>query len=129
MSLCCRCPGHTPVTGNRWDVGAVARVCKRHGVRYPRRCARILWISLGRDVRPPKRTRLLLGFAHLLGMRPNYVADIQFFRHRHGLLKGIPRLCVALCMAGAQKVTPPEKPRAARKEGSGCERGSGAAAG
>ena len=40
MSLCCRRPGDTAVTGNGWDVGVVARVCKRHGIRYPRRGAK-----------------------------------------------------------------------------------------
>ena len=94
MSLCCRRPGHTPVTSNGWDVGAIARVCKRHGVRYPWRGQNPVDIPGDRRL-SPKRTRLLLGFAHLLGMRPNYVAAIQFFRQRHGMLKCIPRLCVA----------------------------------
>jgi hypothetical protein len=79
MSLCCRRPGHTPVTGNGWYVGAVARVCKRHGVRYPRRGARILWISLGTDVRPDRERGCFWALPTLLGARPNYVAAINFF--------------------------------------------------
>ena len=43
------------------------------------------------------RTRRFLGFAHLLGTRPNYVACVQFFRNRHGMVIEAGQGCVGLC--------------------------------
>ena len=78
------------------------------GIRYPRRGAKSCGYPRGQTLVPEENAAAseLLSFAHLLRHRPNYVAAIQFFRHRHGLLIGrevYSSVVRGLCMAGTQK--------------------------
>src|SRR3954453_15954777 len=77
MSLCCRRPGIHPLPAMDGTWALSPGCASATGSVIPGGAQNPVDIP-GDRRSSPKRTRLLLGFAHLLGMRPNYVAAIQF---------------------------------------------------